>query len=152
MAVRRCGGVLGGRWRRLARDRDRGFSTLEAVITIPIVVILTMIVVQFVMVWHARNVAEAAARDGLRAARGYDATAQQGQDAAEGYLSTVAARMLPDRRVEVTRSQDTVEVAVHAKVASVIPFGSFSVDESASGPVERFVEIPPEFANSGAGG
>ena len=38
----------------------------------------------------------------------------------------------------MTRDVDTVTVTVHADVLTVIPFGSFSVDERASAPVEAF--------------
>ena len=130
------------RWRRVAggdcRDRDRGFSTVEAVIVIPLVVILTMIVVQYVMLYHARNVTEAAARDGLRVARGYQASAAQGKTAAEQYLTDVAPKLLAARNCDAQRSAVTVVMVCHAEVASVVPFGSFSVTEQATGPVETF--------------
>ena len=130
------------RWRRVigrgCRDRDRGFSTVEAVIVIPVVVLLTMIVVQYVMLYHARNVTEAAARDGLRVARGYQASAVQGKTAAEQYLTDVAPNLLVTRHCDAQRSTVTVVMVCHADVASVVPFGSFSVTEQAAGPVETF--------------
>lgn len=122
----------------MVRARDGGFSTLEAVVVIPVVIIMTMISVQYVMVWHARNVAEAAARDGLRVARGYEATGPQGSASCTQYLATVANKMLSERSCTANRGGQTVVVSVHAKVMSVIPFGSFTVQESASGPVEVF--------------
>lgn len=130
------------RWRRLiggdCDDRDRGFSTVEAVIVIPLVVSLTMIVVQYVMLYHARNVTEAAARDGLRVARGYQASAAQGKTAAEQYLTDVAPKLLEARNCDAQRGAATVVMICHAEVASVVPFGSFSVTEQATGPVETF--------------
>lgn len=130
------------RWWRVvdegANERDRGFGTLEAVIVIPVVVILTMIVVQYVMLYHARNVAEAAARDGLRVARGYQASAAQGKAAAEQYLTDVAPKLLANRDCTVQRNAATVVIVCRANVASVVPFGSFSVTERATGPVEAF--------------
>lgn len=138
MTSRRLFRALSARWARTVRDRDGGFSTLEAVVVIPVVVIMTMISVQYVMVWHARNVAEAAARNGLRIARGYQATGPQGSASCTQYLDTVANKMLGQRSCTANRGAQTVVVTVHAKVMSVIPFGSFTVDESASGPVEMF--------------
>ncbi|HEX8095697.1 TadE/TadG family type IV pilus assembly protein [Jatrophihabitans sp.] len=111
---------------------------LEAVIVIPVVVLLTMIVVQYVMLYHARNVTEAAARDGLRVARGYQGTAAQGKTAAEQYLTDVAPRLLVARTCDARRSTATVVIICRADVASVVPFGSFSVTEQAIGPVETF--------------
>lgn len=135
MSGRRPGGPA-ARLRRLRADG--GFSTLEAVVVIPVVVIVSMIVVQMVMVWHARNVAEAAAQDGLRVARGYQATGPQGQAAAEQYLDSVAGHMLVSRSCTADRTGSTVVVRVNAQVMSVVPFGSFTVQESATGPVEAF--------------
>jgi TadE-like protein len=129
--------TLRGRARLVCRDPERGFSTLEAVIVVPVAVILTMLVIQYVLLWHARNIAEAAARNGLRVARGYQATGPQGQASASDYLRTVAGHMLGHPRVTADRGA-TVVVTVHAKVISVIPFGSFSVTETATGPVEKF--------------
>jgi len=127
---------------RLARARwrggDRGFSTLEAVVVIPTVVLLTMLVVQYAMVWHARNIAQAAAQNGLQVARGYGATSTQGQASATLYLHDVAGRLLTDTQVSADRGASTVVVTVRATVASVVPFGSFHVSERAVGVTERF--------------
>jgi Tfp pilus assembly major pilin PilA len=120
-------------------EHDRGFSTLEAVVVIPVVVILTMLVIQYVMVWHARNVTEAAAQDALRIARGFEAAAAQGQVAGTEYLHNAAGRLLEKFTVTVDRGPEIVTVHVHGTVASVVPFGTYTVDESASGPVEKFV-------------
>lgn len=119
-------------------DRDAGFGTLEAVIVIPVIVFLTMLVVQYALLWHARNVTEAAARDGLRVARGYAASAALGEAAAEQYLAAVAPRLLSGRDCTVQRDATTVSVVCRANVSSVVPFGQFSVTERASGPVELF--------------
>ena len=138
MPIRRATRALRGRARRVCRDPERGFSTLEAVIVIPVVVILTMLVIQYVMLWHARNIAEAAAQNGLRVARGFQATGAQGQASASDYIRNVAGQMLGHPRVNAERGATTVVVTVHAKVISVIPFGSFAVTETATGPVETF--------------
>jgi Flp pilus assembly protein TadG len=130
--------ALRRRWCRVTRHGERGFGTLEAVIVIPVVIIATMIVVQYVMIYHARNVAEAAARDGLRVARGYQASAAQGKAAAEQYLATVAPKLLANRTCDVQRDATTVLIVCRASVASVVPFGSYSVTERATGPVETF--------------
>ncbi|HEY3717759.1 MAG TPA: TadE/TadG family type IV pilus assembly protein [Jatrophihabitantaceae bacterium] len=127
-----------GRLQRVRREGDRGFLALEAVIIIPVAIILTMLVVQYVMLWHARNVAEAAAQNGLRAARAYQASAAQGQASASDYLHNVAGGMLTNTHVDANRSATTVTVHVSAHVKSVIPFGHFTVAEHAIGPVERF--------------
>lgn len=126
------------RWRRVFVDRDRGSVTTEAVIIVPVVVILTMVIVQFVLVWHGRHVAQAAAQTAARSAASYQSTAALGRSDADAYLRQVAPNLLPDRDVQVDRTATTVSVSVTADVLTVIPFGSFSVHEKASAPVEAF--------------
>lgn len=117
---------------------DDGYSVVEVVITFPVLILLVMLVVQFALLWHARHVAEAAAQDGLRSARGYASTAELGQQDAQSYLAQVAPRLLLQPTVEVQRTPTTVTVRVHAGVLSIVPLG-LNVDETAVGPVERFV-------------
>lgn len=138
MSLRRLAGATRARLARLRAAHEDGFSTLEAVVVIPVIVILTMLVIQFVMLWHARNVTEAAAQNALRVARGYQAAAAQGQQSANEYLSKVAGKMLDNYTVEVDRGPTTVTVVVHATVSRVVPFGTYAVTETAHGPVEQF--------------
>lgn len=121
------------------RQPDAGYSTVEAVITLPVIIILTMLVVQFALLWHGRHLAHAAAEEGLRAGSGYQSNAGAGRSEADKYLHALAPRMLSRTRVTASRNTDTATVRVQAHVLSVIPFGSFDVDETVSGPVERFV-------------
>ena len=117
---------------------DDGYNVVEVAITFPVLMLLVMAVVQFALLWHARHVAEAAAQNGLRSARGYASTAQLGQQDAQSYLAQVAPRLLLAPTVDVQRTPTTVTVRVHADVLSIVPLG-LRVDETAIGPVERFV-------------
>lgn len=127
----------------LARaDKDGGYSVLEAAITVPIIFFLLMTIVQWAIVWHARNVAQAAATEGLRTAQAYQSTAQAGQRDAANFLNQTAPHAMAGATVTVDRGQQTVTVHVHSPVMNVIPFGHFTVDESASGPVEKYVASP----------
>lgn len=126
------------RCRRILSGRDRGSSTVEAVITIPVIVAFTLVVIQFALVWNARHTAQAAAQLGARSAATYQSSAGIGQADAENYLSRTAPNLLAERSVQVDRGSDAVTVSVRASVPSVVPFASFSVDEQASAPVEAF--------------
>ena len=125
--------------RRPMRGDDDGYSVLEAAIVLPVVLVLTMLVIQYSLLWHARHVAQAAAQDGLRAARVFGATTAAGQTAAAGYLQQVAPNLLTRARVDSTSTPALVTVRVRADVLSLLSFGSFTVDEIATGPRERFV-------------
>ena len=128
--------------------RDDGYSVVEAAIVLPVVVLLCMLVVQWALIWHGRHVAEGAAQTGLRAARGYQATAGAGEKAAAGYLSSVAPTLLSAPSVDVIRTTTTATVRVRARVLAVIPglsaviSGAVDVEQTATGPVERFVAEP----------
>lgn len=121
---------------------------MEAVITLPVVIVLTMFVVQYALLWHGRNVAEAAAQDGLRTARSYQATPAMGQRAALDYLNQVAPKLLTSPHVQVDRTPTSVTVHVRAHVLSLLGFAGLAVTETAAGPVERFVQPSGGFANA----
>ncbi len=132
--MRRCSG---------RDDGDRGYSIVEAAITLPALVLMCMIVVQYALLWHGRHVLEAAARDGVEAARGYQATAGAGKAAASSYIAAVAPKLITGPAISVSRSATTVTVTIRAKVLQVIPMGSYAVSETVTGPVERFVADGP---------
>lgn len=138
----RAGAVLRRRHRRLRENGDGGYSVLEASITLPIIFFLLMVVVQWAIVWHSRNVAQGAAQEALRTAQSYQSTASAGRADGNNYLSQVAPHALGHNCVTVTRSATTVTVRVHCKVMSVIPFGDYSTDEVVSGPIEKYVPSP----------
>ena len=121
-----------------ATDTDRGSSTLGAILVIPVMILLTMLVLQFAMLWHGRHVAAAVAQTGVQGAAGYRSSAADGQAQAEGYLADVAPNLLRDATVTVDRGTGTVTARVSARIPSVLPFTDFDVQETVTGPVERF--------------
>lgn len=126
----------------LRRERDGGYSVLEAAITLPAMILLTMVIVQWAIVWHARHVVQAAAQQALRAAEAYQSSAAAGHADGINFLHQVAPHALLNPSISVQRSPTNVTVHVHATVKSVIPFGSFAADATAAGPVEIFVSPP----------
>lgn len=129
------------RWRTVRADPDRGYNIMETVIIVPVIIVFTMIVVQFAMIWHGRHIAQAAAASAARSAAGYTADPGRGQADAASYLGQVAPTLLTGPVVTVDRGPVQVTVTVRAQVLSVVPFGSFSVDERAVAPVEQFVGL-----------
>lgn len=137
-----AGAALRRRHALLRADRDGGYSVLEAAITLPVMFLLLMVVVQWAIVWHSRNVVQSAAQEALRTAESYRSSAAAGHADGITYLRQVAPHALPSATVTVRRTATTVTVHVHSTVMCVIPFGSFSADETASGPVETYVATP----------
>lgn len=131
--------VIARRWRALRSAPDRGYSGMEAAIVLPLVLIFTMTIIQLVMLWHGRHVAQAAAAAAARSAAAYHSTAAVGQADGKSYLDEVAPNLLLNSTVTVTRTATTVTVTVDANVLTVIPFGDgFTVSESVDTPVEQF--------------
>ena len=133
------GRVVLHRWHRLRAAGDRGEATVEAVVIIPVIVVLTMLVVQFVLVWHGRHVAQAAAQTAARSAAAYQADPGAGSAAGDAYLAEVAPNLLPQRSVTASVDAGSATVTVQADVLTVIPFASFDIHETATLPREIFV-------------
>lgn len=116
---------------------------LEAALTLPVILTLFLAVIHYALLWHARNVAEAAAQTGLHAARAYQATPDTGRSAARTYLRQVAPRLLPDAAVSVTQTATTVSVTVTACARAPLSFLPCEVQENATAERERFTTPAP---------
>jgi len=114
--------------------------SLEAAIILPLTVIITLLVVQFVMLWHGRHVAQSAAHTAARAAATYQSTAAAGRSAGTEYLASVAPKLLTESSVQGDRGAGQAVATVHAEVLTIVPFASFSVDEQATSPIEAFTD------------
>jgi Flp pilus assembly protein TadG len=127
-----------------ARRRDeRGASSVaEVVLIAPALLFALMLIVQFGLLFHARNVAEQAAQEGAASARQFDGSETEARAQAESFLSTLGPSTLRERNVSVQRTQQTATVEVTGTVISLVPGLHLKVAERASGPVERYV--PPE--------
>jgi Flp pilus assembly protein TadG len=113
------------------------------VLIVPVIVLLTLVVIQFVLLWHGRHVAQAAAQTAARAAATYQGSAEDGRVDGDAYLAQVAPNLLPGRDIQVSRDAVTVVATIHADVLTVIPFGHFTIDERATAPVEAFQAAGP---------
>lgn len=133
-------------WPRLmTRDRlkdEAGAASLvQTVLVAPVLLFALMLIVQFGLMFHARNVAENAAQEGAAAARHFRGTEADGQARALEYLEVLGPKTLAGRTVTVNRTLQEATVTISGTVISVVPGMHLRVSESASGPVERYV--PP---------
>ena len=124
--------------RRQVRADERGSATVEMVIATPVLLLLILLVVQFAMWQHSVHVAQAAASQGLAAARVQGGTAEAGQGEANVVLGQHTSGVLMHPSVRVRRGANTTTVTVTGEAQSVIPFLHLPVHATASGPVERF--------------
>jgi uncharacterized membrane protein len=109
------------------------------VIVVPALLLSFWLVLQYAVVLHAQHVAQAAAQDAAIAA----ASGAGDPGAVAGELVAGSAGALTSN-VSVRSSGDaaSVTVIVTADVLQVFPIGSYSIEASASAPVERFVPEP----------
>lgn len=127
----------------MARD-DRGVVAGSLLLIAPILLTITFGVIQQVLISHAQNAAEAAAQEGAASAREYDGSAVEAREVASRFAANAAGGMLRDVHVDASRDGQTATVTVHGSVPIVLGIGSFSVEETSTGPVERFVQLGGE--------
>lgn len=129
-------------YRRRGSDRDQGASTLEFVLTMPLLLLFLMLTVQFALVAHAQSGAQAAADEGAASARAFDGSSGQAHSRAERYVSELAGGMFTSHSVTVSRGSTEASVTVSGTVISLVPGFAPTVSRTSVGPVERFVEEP----------
>lgn len=118
---------------------DGGAVTISHVITIPIIVVVTLIAVQLAVVWMAHNAVAAAAQNGISAAREYGSSPAAGQSATAEYLAQTAPGLVKDPDVVITRDGDLLTITVTASAYAVVPFLTWTIQASESGPIEQAV-------------
>lgn len=124
--------------KRAAHGDDRGSTAVEiAIVALPMLLV-TFMVVQAALVYYARSTALAAATQGANAARAYGASSLAGQQRADDFLDRVGGG-LRGHTVSMTTTGTDVTITVSGHAPTIIPWLTFDVSQSASGPVERFV-------------
>ena len=117
---------------------QRGDATVEAVLAVPVLLLLITTVIQFGLYYNAAQTAQAAAREGVRAARVEGGTALDGQQRAAEFMATAAPTLIDDVNVVAIRDADTARVDVRGVVHSIVPGMTLTVHAAAESPVERF--------------
>ncbi len=134
-----CARTTWPRARRSWRSRtDSGSSIVEAVIVIPVVMLLLLVGVQFALWMHAVQVVQLAASEGDRSARSLGGGAAIGVASAQAVVdgpgsdvtsSAISVDLLPG---------DAALLRVSGTATSVVPGLKFGVSASAVGPVQEF--------------
>jgi hypothetical protein len=106
----------------------------------PVVLLIILLIVQFGLWQHARQVAVAAAQEGLSAAQVPAGTSASGQARAEAFLAEAGGIREPV--VAAQRSELAARVDVRGTAPSVIPGATIQVRGVAQGEVERFIPEP----------
>ncbi|GLX05709.1 TadE/TadG family type IV pilus assembly protein [Microbispora sp. NBRC 16548] len=118
--------------------RERGSATLEAALVYPALLLLVLLAINAALWFHARNLALAAAQEGLRAGRAYGSSLSAGQATAERFIQQVGGSFLTSAKVSVERTADSLSVAVSGQAISLIPLLPLDVEQVARAPVEKW--------------
>ncbi len=119
---------------------EQGSATLEIAVLFPAVLLATFGLIQGALYFHARDVALAAATDGLTAARGRTGSGEEGRQAASAFVQRAGGGdVLLGSSVSSFRTATTATVTVTGRTLSLVPgLPGWVVSQTASGPVERF--------------
>ena len=116
--------------------RERGDTTVQAIVIIPLTLLAIFATIQFAVAWYAKNALTAAAEDGLRSAQTNPATTGEPAAAASananaGFVSTLT--------IATTHpAPDRLTVTVRGNVPGAFPGLTWTITGTASGPLEQF--------------
>ena len=125
------------------RIRDEGGATslVQTVLVAPAILFTLMLIVQFGLLFHAKNIAEQAAQEGAAEARAFNGSKAAARESTLEFLDSLGPRMLTNRSVVVDRTAQTATVTVQGTVLALVPGVNLGVRETASAPRERYVPV-----------
>ncbi len=115
-------------------------TTSQVAIVFPALLFWIMLIVQYGLWFHAKQVAEAAAAEAIDAAQTPTGTADAGKSAARSFLD--ASGNLKNPLITVRRDLTLVAAEVRGDAPRLVPGFSWSVTARSQAPVERFVPEP----------
>ena len=116
-------------------SRDRGETSAEAVLVLPVLILLVMVVLQSALYFHTAHVARAAAAEGAVAAA--SSVTNTGAERAAFFATEAGGRIEGAPSAEF--SDGLVRVRVTLRVPSLVPFLATRVTRDATEPKERIV-------------
>lgn len=130
----------GQMWRGAVRRGavDRGAGSVEVAMVAVVVLMLVFMIIQVGLFYHARKVAQSAARQGVDAGRQLGSSPGDGVAQAEAFLAKYGGSV---RGAAVSSAGSTAEelhITVTGGVATLIPGLELNVSQDAHGPIERW--------------
>lgn len=119
--------------------RERGYSTIELVILLPLLFSVLIAIVQVALYCSAANAAQTAAAQALAAVKAQGGTAAEGQARAQATLAEMTGTTLKDKAVYVSRTGQSANVTVTGQAIAIGPY-TLHITAIAQGPVERTVQ------------
>ncbi len=124
---------------RAAGGSERGSSVVEAVIILPVAMVVILLAVQAALWAHCATIVQEAAGAGDQVARAYGSSVGSGEAAARSLLDASASGLLSDPQVsEETLPAGMIEVRVSGYAESLLPWLHLRVSAVRIGPEQRF--------------
>ena len=118
---------------------ERGAMSVEAVLVLPVFLLIVFTIINGAVWLHAGNIAQSAASSAYNAARLFDATSNYGVIAASP-IAQQPGSVLSNAQVSVNRTATTVTVTVTGTAPTLVPGFNVDVERTVSGPTERWVD------------
>ena len=126
------------RTRRSAKRGERGSSSIEMVIALPIVLTVLFLAVQAGTWFHARSIALASAQSGARTSAMLNSSLEAGLSSARSFAANVGGTTLTGVTDTGDRTATSTTVTVTGHSVRLVPFMDVTVSQSATLPVERY--------------
>ncbi len=126
------------RTKQSATRGERGSSSVEMVIALPIVLTVLFLAVQAGTWFHARSIALASAQSGARTSAMLNSSLEAGLSSARSFAADVGGTTLTGVTVTGDRTATSTTVTVTGHSVRLVPFMDVTVSQSATLPVERY--------------
>jgi len=117
---------------------DRGFGSVELAVLAVVVLALVFTIIQVGLYYHARKVAQSAARQGVDAGRAFGASPSDGVAQAEDFLARFGNSVRGAHVSSAGSDAQQIHITVTGHVATLVPGLELDVTQFADAPVERF--------------
>ncbi len=117
---------------------ERGSSSVEMVIALPLVLTVLFLAVQAGTWFHARSIALASAPSGARTSAMLNSSLEAGLSSARSFAADVGGTTLTGVTVTGDRTATSTTVTVTGHSVRLVPFMDVTVSQSATLPVERY--------------
>lgn len=130
----------------MSRRGEEGLTSTQLAIVMPVVLMWIMLIVQYGLWFHAKQLASAAAAEAIDAAEVPGGTAGDGERAARSFLGS--STTLSNLEVDVDRGAELVRALVTGEAPQLVPGISWRVAAAAEAQAERFVPESERFSIS----
>ncbi|AWL36618.1 MULTISPECIES: TadE/TadG family type IV pilus assembly protein [Streptomyces] len=117
---------------------DRGFGSVEFAVLAVVVLALIFTSIQVGLYYHARKVAQSAARQGIETGRQLGSTPGDGVAQAQTFLARFGGSVQGPSVSSAGSTTEKIRITVRGRVATLVPGLTLDVVQHADAPTERW--------------